>query len=54
MGKQDEKVNCKTLLKKMHQRKVDRREQAVTRTCKSKAGNGRNSTEETSKLLLMH
>lgn len=53
MGKQDEKVNCQTWLKKTHQGKVDRREQTVTRIYKSKAGNGRNSTEETSKTLLM-
>lgn len=54
VGKQDAKVNCQTWLKKMRQRKEDSREQAVTRTCKSKMGKGRNSTEETSKTLLMH
>lgn len=53
-GKQDEKVNYQTWLKKTHQRRVDRREQAVTRACKKKAGKGRNSAEETSKTLNAH
>lgn len=52
--KQYERVTCQPGLKKSRQREADRKEQAVTRTYKSKASSGKNSTEESSKTPLMH